>query len=88
MDFFNKIVIFFKKIFKRNNSIKMIEEPKIKSEVENKKNDFKNSIKVQLIEEKKKKKKNKIETLVCVGDGLRNKKKNEILIKLVLNYMF
>lgn len=86
MDFFNKIVIFFKKIFKRNNSIKMIEEPKIKSEVENKKNDFKNSIKVQLIE--KKKKKNKIETLVCVGDGLRNKKKNEILIKLVLNYMF
>lgn len=88
MDFLNKIVIFFKKIFKRNNSIKMIEEPKIKSEVENKKNDFKNSIKVQLIEEKKKKKKNKIETLVCVGDGLRNKKKNEILIKLVLNYMF
>lgn len=86
MDFFNKIVIFFKKIFKRNNSIKMIEEPKVKSEVENKKNDFKNSIKVQLIE--KKKKKNKIETLVCVGDGLRNKKKNEILIKLVLNYMF
>lgn len=58
----------------------MLEEPKIEIEEQKQKSDFKNSIKVQLLE--KKKKKNKIETLKCVGDGLRNKKKNDILIYL------
>lgn len=80
MDFFNKIISFFKRIFKKDSSIKMLEEPKIEIEEQKQKSDFKNSIKVQLLE--KKKKKNKIETLKCVGDGLRNKKKNDILIYL------
>lgn len=80
MDFFNKIVNFFKRIFRKDSSIKMLEEPKIEIEEQKQKSDFKNSIKVQLLE--KKKKKNKIETLKCVGDGLRNKKKNDILIYL------
>lgn len=80
MDFFNKIISFFKRIFRKDSSIKMLEEPRIKIEEQKQKSDFKNSIKVQLIE--KKKKKNKIETLKCVGDGLRNKKKNDILIYL------
>lgn len=80
MDFFNKIVNFFKRIYRKDSSIKMLEEPKIEIEEQKQKSDFKNSIKVQLLE--KKKKKNKIETLKCVGDGLRNKKKNDILIYL------
>lgn len=80
MDFFNKIISFFKRIFRKDGSIKMLEEPKIEIEEQKQKSDFKNSIKVQLLE--KKKKKNKIETLKCVGDGLRNKKKNDILIYL------
>ncbi len=80
MDFFNKIISFFKRIFKKDSSIKMLEEPKIEIEEQKQKSNFKNSIKVQLLE--KKKKKNKIETLKCVGDGLRNKKKNDILIYL------
>lgn len=80
MDFFNKIISFFKGIFRKDSSIKMLEEPKIEIEEQKQKSDFKNSIKVQLLE--KKKKKNKIETLKCVGDGLRNKKKNDILIYL------
>lgn len=80
MDFFNKIISFFKRIFRKDSSIKMLEEPKIEIEEQKQKSDFKNSIKVQLLE--KKKKKNKIETLKCVGDGLRNKKKNDILIYL------
>ena len=60
MDFFNKIISFFKRIFRKDSSIKMLEEPKIKIEEQKQKSDFKNSIKVQLLE--KKKKKNKIET--------------------------
>lgn len=80
LSFFERIFNFFKKLFRNDNSIKMIEEPKIKQEVQAQKNNFKDSIKVQLIE--KKKKKNKIETLICAGDGLRNKKKNDILICL------
>ena len=80
MDFFNKIISFFKRIFRKDSSIKMLEEPKIEIEEQKQKSDFKNSIKVQLLE--KKNKKNKIETLKCVGDGLRNKKKNDILIYL------
>ena len=80
MSFFERILNFFKKIFKNDNSIKMIEEPKIKQEVQAQKNNFKDSIKVQLNE--KKKNKNKIETLICAGDGLRNKKKDDILICL------
>ena len=80
MDFFNKIISFFKRIFRKDSSIKMLEEPKIEIEDQKQKSDFKNSIKVQLLE--KKKKKNKIETLKCVGDGLRNKRKNDILIYL------
>ena len=80
MDFFNKIISFFKRIFRKDSSIKMLEEPNIKIEEQKQKSDFKNSIKVQLLE--KKKKKNKIETLKCVGDGLRNKRKNDILIYL------
>lgn len=67
MNFFNKIVSFFKKILKKDSSIKRIEEPKFNTDVQKQKSEFKDSIKVQLIE-----KKNKIETLICTGDGLRN----------------
>lgn len=62
MKILNKISIFFKNIFHKNET-KKIEEPKaVKKEDE-----FIKSIKVN-VENKKTKK--KVETMVCPGDGL------------------
>ena len=64
MKFMDKIIHFFEKVFKRSkNETKMIPAPK---ETKKEKEDFINSIKVNLEE----KKKNKVETLICYGDGL------------------
>lgn len=66
MNFIKNIVLFFKKILKKQNNIKMLNMPEKKIE-EKKKNDFINSLKVHI---EKKHKKKKVETLTCFGDGL------------------
>ena len=66
MIFIKKIYIFFKKIIKKENNIKAIEEPRKVQNTENKK-EFVNFLKIQ---NKKQKSKKRVETLKCVGDGL------------------
>lgn len=66
MNFIKNIIEFFRNIFHKESDIKMIEAP-IESLKEDAKTNFLNSLKVN-IEQKKKKK--KIETLTCFGDGL------------------
>ena len=66
MKFIKNILRFFRNIFHKENDIKMIEAP-IQNLKEDNKISFLNSLKVN-IEQKKKKK--KIETLTCFGDGL------------------
>lgn len=61
---------FFKKIFSKAEEIKMIEEPKVNFNNKDRTN-FINSLKVNIIQFKKK----KIETLTCFGDGLGIKNK-------------
>lgn len=64
MKFIDKIIYFFEKIFKKSkDETKMISAPK---EIKEEKDEFINSLKVNLEE----KKKNKVETLICYGDGL------------------
>ena len=67
MNIFKKIILFIKNKFKNQETTKQIEPPK---EIEDKEKqaEFKNSLKVST--EKKKKKKSKVETLICKGDGL------------------
>lgn len=71
MKILNKILIFIKNIFNKKEEVKKLAEPEINVEQEKKEN-FVNSLKVNIVENKKK---NKIETLVCVGDGLGIQKK-------------
>ena len=66
MNFIKNILAFFKNIFDKENDIKMIEAP-MENLKEDNKTSFLSSLKVN-IEQKKKKK--KIETLTCFGDGL------------------
>ena len=66
MNFIKNILAFFKNIFHKENDIKMIEAP-MENLKEDNKTSFLSSLKVN-IEQKKKKK--KIETLTCFGDGL------------------
>lgn len=68
MKFIEKIVLFIKKIFIKENEIKKIEAPKITNDQNQKKN-FIASLKVDTTERKK------IETLICKGDGLGIQKK-------------
>lgn len=63
MDFVKSIILFFKRIFNKQESIKLIEAP-VKKES---KNNFRESLKVDRV---KKNKKTKVETRICVGDGL------------------
>lgn len=64
MNVIKNIISFFKKLFNKND-IKMIEAPLqiVNSE---EKNDFINSLKVNISQRIKK----KVETLTCFGDGL------------------
>ena len=64
MKFVDKVINFFAKIFKREKvEIKMISAPQ---ETDKEKDKFINSLKVN-IEEKRR---NKVRTLICYGDGL------------------
>ena len=60
-----KLIEYFKKIFKRKETIQMLEAP-IKNNHEEKRNNFKESLKVNGLKNKK----NEVETLICYGDGL------------------
>ena len=66
MNFIKKVISFIKELFNKENIPKMIEAP-----TENPKNDekvnFINSLKVNIMQNQKR---NKIETLICFGDGL------------------
>lgn len=68
MKFIEKIILFIKKVFIKENEIKKIEAPKITNEQNQKKN-FISSLKFDTTEKKK------IETLICTGDGLGIQKK-------------
>lgn len=70
MKIIENIVVFFKKIFKKEEDIKMLETPINANED---KANFMNSLKVNIVKARKK----KVETLVCEGDGLGIKKKIE-----------
>ena len=66
MNIMEKIISFIKKIFNKQEEIKMIEAPKRVTNMK-KKEDFFSSIKVfRPIQIKN----NEIETLICMGDGL------------------
>lgn len=69
MNFLEKILSFFKDKFKFNKNIEMIEAPKeqVYKEIEDQKNNFEASLKVEL---PKNKNKCKVEVPICVGDGL------------------
>lgn len=66
------IFLFFKKIFYHEEQIKMI-DGSVTTETGDNKTNFLNSIKVNLVEKKRK----RVETLTCVGDGLGIQKKIE-----------
>lgn len=70
MIFIKKIVIFFKNIFQKKVSVKMIEAPVNPIINDNRKN-FIQSLRINMAEKSKK----KIETLTCFGDGLGIQKK-------------
>lgn len=75
MNFIEKIRQLFKNIFSKKEKIKMLEEPKIMDvsrEINKKKEDFIQSLKVKNLETVKK---SKISTLICEGDGLGIKPK-------------
>lgn len=69
MKLIKNIIIFFKKILKKEET-KMLEAPTNNNED---KINFLNSLKANIV----KKRKNKVETLICEGDGLGIKKKIE-----------
>lgn len=65
MSILSKIVEYIKRLFKKEKDIDLIDEPKIENvDIENK-NEFIESLRLNTVYES-----NKIETLVCVGDGL------------------
>ena len=68
MKIIEKIILFVKKIFIKENEIKKIEAPKATNEQNQKKN-FISYLKFDTTEKKK------IETLICTGDGLGIQKK-------------
>lgn len=70
MNSLNKLVLWIKSIFHKKEKIKMIEEPR-KQLDENKKANFIESIRINIAEKKKK----RIHTPVCSGDGLGIQKK-------------
>ena len=66
MNLIKNTINFFKNLFYKDNDIKMIEAPQEYLNNKNKEN-FLKSLKVNIIPKKKKK---KVETLTCFGDGL------------------
>ena len=66
MKLIKNVILFFKRLFYKETSIKMIDAPEEVISKENR-NNFLNSIKVDMT---KKSKKKKVETLTCFGDGL------------------
>ena len=71
MSVIEKMISFIKRLFKKEE-IKLIEAPiEVEDEEKDKKKEkFLNYLKVEDAVNKKKKSKGKIETLICVGDGL------------------
>lgn len=67
MNIINKMISFIKRLFNKKE-LKQLEAPRDIKTIDDKKEKFMNSIKV--VTELKKKKKTKIETLICPGDGL------------------
>lgn len=65
MNFIKNIFAFLKKLFNKEDNIKMIKAP-IKVNLDEEKVNFRNSLKVNVVEKKKR----KVETLICFGDGL------------------
>ncbi len=67
MNIIKRIFLFFKNLLFKQEDIKMIEKPKEEyTELANNKDNFINSLKINEVKKKKK----KVETLVCDGDGL------------------
>lgn len=64
MNFIKKICSFLKKIFHKEDSVKMLQTPVERAKGHDKEN-FIDSLKINVIKEKK-----KVETLTCEGDGL------------------
>ena len=62
MGIIKEIILFFKRLFNKQEDIKMIEAPK-DTDFKEEKDKFVKSLKVKF-------KKNKVETMICVGDGL------------------
>lgn len=71
MNIIKKIILMIKNVFIKQDKIKKIEEP-IFVEKENQKVDFVKNLKIDNINESNE---NKIETLICYGDGLGIQKK-------------
>lgn len=70
MNYIKNIFLFFKNLFKKEDNILMIEEPK-KEVLNTERVKFLEDIKLK----SKIKKKRKVETLTCIGDGLGIKTK-------------
>ena len=64
MNIFKKLVLFFRKKFKKTDNVKKLEAPK--PIINNEKNEFINSLKVHNTNNPNK----RVETLICIGDGL------------------
>ena len=69
MNIFKEMMFFIKNLFNKQKEVKLIEAPK-RIVNQDKKAEFIKSLKINLIEKKK-----KIETLTCDGDGLGIQKK-------------
>ena len=68
MSIINRVLMLFKRLFKKTENVQMIEEHVIVNKKE-KMSDFKNSLKTNIAD------KNNVETLICDGDGLGIQKK-------------
>ena len=66
MELIDKIISFIKKLIKKEDTIKLLEEGKPNEKLRTRE-DYVKTLKVEINQTKKKK---QIETLVCVGDGL------------------
>lgn len=71
MNIIKKAILAIKNMFTKKNELKQLEAPKIISG-EDKRGNFIESLKISTI---KKKNKKRVETLICIGDGLGIQKK-------------
>lgn len=72
MNIIKKMFLFIKNIFIKQDEVKELQEPKVISIEQDKKESFIESLKVTTTEKRTKK---KVETLICNGDGLGIQKK-------------